>query len=144
MVQVHGNAHSEYVYNEKTHERARTHDRRPRVLLVIQRRYRVTSCKAMYIQPGILSFELSKGRVAVVNIHRTLFSARVPAVALPADRSYRSLSALLSSGSQREKKKVACFLTATSRAARPCGRIYSRVKERSASPRVTLKMTNRE
>lgn len=27
---------------------------RPCVLLVIQRRYRVTSCKAMYIQPGIL------------------------------------------------------------------------------------------
>jgi len=38
----------------RTCTRARTRSWRPRVLLVIQRRYRVTSCKAMYIQPGIL------------------------------------------------------------------------------------------
>lgn len=57
-------------------------------VLVIQRRYRVTSCKAIYIQPtGILVRVVEGVGAAVVNIHRTLFSARVPGDTLLLDRS---------------------------------------------------------
>lgn len=77
-------------------------------VLVIQRRYRVTSCKAIYIQPtGILVRVVEGVGAVVVNIHRTLFSARVPGGTLLLDRSIGGADQppLLRSLASKVKKK---------------------------------------
>lgn len=77
-------------------------------VLVIQRRYRVTSCKAIYIQPtGILVRVVEGVGAVVVNIHRTLFSARVPGGTLLLDRSIGDADQppLLRSLASKVKKK---------------------------------------
>jgi len=126
-----GTLHAYIADTEKTHTCPHTYtdaSQRPRVLLVIQRRYRVTSCKAMYIQPGTFSFELSKGRAAVVNIHRTLFSARVPAGAFTSG-SIIPLAFRVSSRSQARKRRSRAF-SPQRHAARPRTRrqVHSRRK----------------
>lgn len=74
------------------------------------------------------SFELSKGRAAVVNIHRTLFSARVPADALPSDRSYRSLPYLLAIADRQEKEGRVLSHRSVTLFIRARRQIHSRVK----------------
>lgn len=68
----------------------------------------MTSCKAIYIQPtGILVRVVEGVGAVVVNIHRTLFSARVPGGTLLLDRSIGNADQppLLRSLASKVKKK---------------------------------------
>lgn len=68
----------------------------------------MTSCKAIYIQPtGILVRVVEGVGAVVVNIHRTLFSARVPGGTLLLDRSIGDADQppLLRSLASKVKKK---------------------------------------